>query len=115
MYFEGIKVGNWVWNIGKGQVRVEKVYKDYFTVRSGVYWQEVTMEGLGMGDTHQSVFWSKPEFVPPARPKTKVEKVIEGPVCRSDLHLIVDLVSVCVRRKENEETVNIKLSYEVEE
>ncbi|MFA6315761.1 MAG: hypothetical protein WC648_05340 [Candidatus Paceibacterota bacterium] len=76
MYFDGIKVGDKVWHCGFGDCKVDHTKEDSFTVaHRGV---TIDKEGIILGEIEQSFFWSKPEFVPPPRPKKKVEKVIEG-------------------------------------
>ncbi len=79
MYFDGIEKGNTPYHVGLGIGTVREIIENLFKV----VWEDAryawfSFDGIWEGEKDQSLFWSKPEFTPPPRPKWKVEKVIEG-------------------------------------
>lgn len=112
-YFDGIKVGDRVYEMQYGWGIVIQVDRDSFLGievefedgRSG--W--LTFDGKFDEETNQVLFWSKPEFTPPPRPKRRVKKPVgvEGTVHDGVLRLLVPL--------KNGTTVRLTGEYEVEE
>lgn len=80
-YFDGIKVGDRVYDMrfGWGEVvgyYTQLIYKIEVIFDMGRQ-VDFTMDGQYMDDNYQTLFWDKPEFIPPPRPKRKVKKTIE--------------------------------------
>ena len=80
-YFDGIKVGDRVYSLAFGFGRVDGIDlsdDDYPLwvnfLRDG---QSFTMDGEYEKGELQTLFWDKPVFDPPQRPKRKVKKTIE--------------------------------------
>lgn len=79
-YFDGIKVGDrvydmrWGWgevvNVGGGNYPISVDFEP--RIRTSF-----CMDGKWTDDSLQTLFWSKPEFIPPPRPKRVVKRTIE--------------------------------------
>ena len=79
-YFDGIKVGDKVYSMAYGWGVVCHLWarglyplEIKFTSGKGAY----TLDGEQYLGELQTLFWDKPEFTPPPRPKRKVKKTIE--------------------------------------
>lgn len=77
-YFDGIKVGDQVYDMAHGWGRVNKIESGLmlvdFCTMAGWYSPDGSISG---GYYRQTIFWDKPVFDPPQRPKRKVKKTIE--------------------------------------
>jgi len=114
MYFDGLMAGDSVWAIDGGQFIVSKVTVDDFSLENDSIgedesWFSLDGELLGFEELGQILFWQKPDFTPPPRPKKRVVK--EGWVHPWDIHGIARHVAECA----NNEVRCIKVTYEVEE
>ncbi len=82
-YFDGVKVGDKVWDILYGWLEVVEVYSniDVFRAKanSGKWYDLVTsIDGLSTITNTRRTFWDEVKIIPPPRPKRKVVKTVEG-------------------------------------
>lgn len=84
-YFEGVWIGDKVYSITWGEGNVVAFTKDKdidypivvkFKLKEGL--ENFTIGGVYNRNCPQSLFWSRPEFKIPGKPKRKVKKIIEG-------------------------------------
>ena len=125
-YLDGVKVGDKLWSIHFGECVVIDIYEgDEYSIRIGtttlsdVEDEHYTMDGYYLrGHKLPSLFWSKPEFELPPRPKRMVKK--EGWI-----NIYSDGFTSNIHKSEQKANINlhsaktrvacVKVEYEVEE
>ena len=81
-YFDGIKVGDRVYDMrdgwGSANIVCSPVSPRLLIFFDNGMARQFSLDGQFAPQCPQSLFWDKPEFTPPPRPKRKVKKSLEG-------------------------------------
>ena len=126
--FEKARVGDKAWCIQLGDVEIIDNYTRHPTYpvpvqvkdATGQY-EEYTIKGhLNESDVFPSLFWSKPVFEMPQKPKRKVKKVLHGwvNIHRNDTISYVHSTKESARKVASSDAiacVEINQEYEIEE
>lgn len=120
-YFDGISYGNKVWSIVYGWGEVTVVGLELFTVNfyAGPSTAKYDLEGRTTPEQYRTLFWNEVIFTSPARPKSKVKKIVWINVFKSDLfeteEKAIAKASLCLSDKNYHSTIPIELDVDVYE
>lgn len=80
-YFDGIKVGDRVYSVVRGWGEVVRIDNDAYPLAvmfDNRIYDCFSRAGCSFVSQYQTLFWDDPHIIPPAKPKRKVKKTVEG-------------------------------------